>query len=182
MSENFRCLPETTYAAGKQSCDILINTYCRLYELDCTIIRPSNVYGPRQYNKNKHGLKTGLIVSAIVAHIERNDLSIEGNGEQSRDYIYVKDLVKIIVNNINKFKRNEVYHISSNKNLTVNEIVKTITSMFNDKIKIINTKRRLGDVDYHKLSNTKLRRISKISLTPFSEGIRETIKYYKKTI
>ena len=53
MNENFKCDPKTTYAARKFACDILIKTYSDLYNLDTVIIRPSNIYGPRQFNKNK---------------------------------------------------------------------------------------------------------------------------------
>ena len=178
MSENFKCNPKTTYAAGKFACDILIKTYSDLYNLDTVIIRPSNIYGPRQFNKNKHSLSPGLIVAAINSFKYNKNFQINGNGLQSRDYIYVKDFVKLLVKSFKKLKKNNIYHFSSNRNLKIIEIVKIIKNKFKYKNKIFYSKKRLGDVFYHKLNNKKLKKIINFKLTSFSKGIDETIKYY----
>ena len=178
MNENFKCDPKTTYAAGKFACDILIKTYSDLYNLDTVIIRPSNIYGPRQFNKNKHSLSPGLIVAAINSFKYNKNFQINGNGLQSRDYIYVKDFVKLLVKSFKKLKKNNIYHFSSNRNLKIIEIVKIIKNKFKYKKKIFYSKKRLGDVFYHKLNNKKLKKIINFKLTSFSKGIDETIKYY----
>lgn len=178
MNENFKCVPETTYAAGKLACDTLIKTYANLYKLDTVIIRPSNIYGPRQFNKNKHNLSPGLIVAAINSFKYNKSFKINGNGLQSRDYIYVKDFVKLLIKSFEKLKSNNIYHFSSNKNLKIIEIVKIIKAKFKNKDKISFSKKRLGDVFYHKLNNRKLKKIIDFRLTSFSKGIDETIKFY----
>ena len=178
MSENYKCIPETTYAAGKFACDTLIKTYTNLYNLDTVIIRPSNIYGPRQFNKNKHSLSPGLIVAAINSFKYNKSFKINGNGLQSRDYIYVKDFVKLLVKSFEKLKKNNIYHFSSNQNLKLIDIVKIIKNKFKYKNKIYYSKKRLGDVFYHKLNNKKLKKIIHFKLTSFSKGIDETIKYY----
>jgi UDP-glucose 4-epimerase len=178
MNENFKGVPETTYAAGKLACDTLIKTYTNLYNLDTIIIRPSNLYGPRQYNKNKHNLSPGLIVAAINSFKYNKSFQINGNGLQSRDFIYVKDFVKLLVKSFKKLKKNNIYHFSSNQNLKIIDIVKIIKNKFKYKNKIYYSKKRLGDVFYHKLNNKKLKKIINFRLTPFSKGVDETIKYY----
>lgn len=178
MNENYHCSPKTTYAAGKYACDILIQTFSSLYNLDTLIIRPSNIYGPRQYYKNRHGLQPGLIVSAIKSFQNNRAFKIQGNGKQSRDYIFVKDFVNLLVKSINKLKSNNIYHYSSNNNLTVKKIVHIIRRKFPKKTKISFKKKRLGDVFYHKLCNKKIKKILNFKLTNFSDGIDETIKFY----
>jgi UDP-glucose 4-epimerase len=178
MSEDYKCIPETTYAAGKFACDTLIKTYTNLYNLDTVIIRPSNIYGPRQYNKNKHSLSPGLIVAAINSFKYNKSFQINGNGLQSRDYIYVKDFVKLLVKSFKKLKKNNVYHFSSNQNIKIVDIVKIIKNKLKYKKKISFSKKRQGDVYYHKLNNKKLKTIIDFKLTSFSNGIDETIKYY----
>ena len=178
MREDYKCNPETTYAAGKYACDILIRTYTNLYNLNTTIIRPSNIYGSRQYNKNKQSLSPGLIVAAINSFKYNKNFQINGNGLQSRDYIYVKDFVRLVVRSLEKLKKNNIYHFSSNQNIKIIDIVKIIKNKFNYKKKISYSKKRLGDVYYHKLENKKLKKIINFKLTSFSQGIDETIKYY----
>lgn len=178
MKENYRCTPETTYASGKYACDVLIKTFSSLYDLDTLIVRPSNIYGPRQYFKNRHKLNAGLIVNAINSFKYNKIFRIEGNGKQSRDYIFVEDFVNLLVKTYNKLKPNQVYHFSSNINLSVNKITKVISKKFSIKPKIKFNKKRLGDVFYHKLCNKKLRKVVKFKLTSFSDGINKTIKSY----
>ena len=178
MREDYKCNPETTYAAGKYACDTLIRTYTSLYNLNTVIIRPSNIYGPRQYNKNKQSLSPGLIVAAINSFKYNKKFQINGNGLQSRDYIYVKDFVRLVVRSLEKLKKNNIYHFSSNQNIKIIDIVKIIKNKFNYKKKISYSKKRLGDVYYHKLENKKLKKIINFKLTLFSQGIDETIKYY----
>ena len=178
MNENYRCSPETTYAAGKYACDVLIQTFSSLYNLDTLIVRPSNIYGPRQYYKNRHDLKPSLIVSAINAFKKNRTFKIQGNGKQSRDYIFVKDFVYLLVKSFDKLKTKNIYHYSSNVNLSVNKITYIISKKFPKKSKIKFTKKRLGDVFYHRLCNKKLKKVLKFKLTKFSDGIDKTIKYY----
>jgi len=109
MSKDYKYNPETTYAAGKYACDNLIRTYTNLYNLNTSIIRPSNIYGSRQYNRNNQSLSPGLIVAAINSFKYDKNFQINGNGLQSRDYIYVKDLVSLVVRSFEKLKKNNIY-------------------------------------------------------------------------
>jgi UDP-glucose 4-epimerase len=178
MNENYRCSPKTTYAAGKNACDVLIQTFSSLYNLDTVIVRPSNIYGPRQYYKNRHGLNPSLIVSAINTFKKNKIFKIQGNGKQSRDFIFVKDFVYLLVKSFDKLKSKNIYHYSSNENLSVNKITNIISKKFTKKSKIKFTKKRLGDVFYHRLCNKKIKKVLNFQLTKFEDGIDETIKYY----
>ena len=128
--------------------------------------------------KNKQSLSPGLIVAAINSFKYNKNFQINGNGLQSRDYIYVKDFVRLVVRSLEKLKKNNIYHFSSNQNIKIIDIVKIIKNKFNYKKKISYSKKRLGDVYYHKLENKKLKKIVNFKLTLFSHGIDETIKYY----
>ena len=79
------------YAASKLGCEGICTAYREAYELDTTILRFSNVYGPHSIHKSS------IIPKFIKACINREPLKIYGDGSQTRDFIYVDDVVDIIL-------------------------------------------------------------------------------------
>ena len=90
MDEQHPLIPLTTYAAGKASADLLLQSYVNMFDLDAFIVRPFNNYGPRQ---NFEGEMAGVIPVTINKIMEGSPPEIHGDGSQTRDYIYVKDTI-----------------------------------------------------------------------------------------
>jgi UDP-glucose 4-epimerase len=88
-SETARPDPLSPYAAGKVGAEIYLNAFRHLYELDCSHIAPANVYGPRQ---DPHG-EAGVVAIFTQALLAGKPTKVYGDGSNTRDYVYVDDVV-----------------------------------------------------------------------------------------
>ena len=84
-------LPKSPYAASKASCELYLKTYHEAYGLNYVSLRYFNVFGPKQ---DKNSQYAAVIPNFISALLEGEKPIIYGDGEQTRDFIYVKDVVK----------------------------------------------------------------------------------------
>ena len=85
--------PASPYAAGKVAGEIYLNTFRRLYGLDCSHIAPANVYGPRQ---DPHG-EAGVVAIFAQALLSGKPTRVFGDGSNTRDYVYVDDVVDAFI-------------------------------------------------------------------------------------
>jgi len=85
--------PASPYAAGKVGGEIYLNTFRHLYNLDCSHIAPANVYGPRQ---DPHG-EAGVVAIFSQALLSGSPTKIFGTGSNTRDYVFVDDVVDAFV-------------------------------------------------------------------------------------
>jgi UDP-glucose 4-epimerase len=92
-SEDMPVNPASPYAAGKVAGEVYLNMYRNLYDLDCSHIAPANVYGPRQ---DPHG-EAGVVAIFAQALLAGRPTKIFGDGSDTRDYVYVDDVVDAFV-------------------------------------------------------------------------------------
>lgn len=92
-SESANTDPLSPYAAGKVAGEIYLNTFRHLYGLDCSHIAPANVYGPRQ---DPHG-EAGVVAIFAQALLSGKSTRVFGDGSNTRDYVYVDDVVDALV-------------------------------------------------------------------------------------
>ena len=85
--------PASPYAASKVAGEIYLNTFRHLYGMDCSHVAPSNVYGPRQ---DPHG-EAGVVAIFINALLAGEPTTVFGEGGNTRDYVYVGDVVDAFV-------------------------------------------------------------------------------------
>jgi len=85
--------PASPYAAGKVAGEIYLNTFRHLYGLDCSHIAPANVYGPRQ---DPHG-EAGVVAIFARALLSGKPTKVFGDGTNTRDYVFVDDVVDAFV-------------------------------------------------------------------------------------
>ncbi|HAZ28795.1 MAG TPA: dTDP-glucose 4,6-dehydratase [Candidatus Magasanikbacteria bacterium] len=93
MDETYELRPFSPYAASKAAVDRLCFAYVKTYDMDIAIVRPFNVFGERQ----KDGPGGALIPILVSRALEGEPLTIYGDGEQKRDYIYISDLIDAYV-------------------------------------------------------------------------------------
>ena len=91
VTEDFPIDPHSPYAASKSAGEIYLNTFRHLYGLDCSFVAPANVYGPRQ---NPQG-EAGVVAIFSEALLTGKPTKVIGAGSNTRDYIFVGDLVKL---------------------------------------------------------------------------------------
>ncbi len=178
IKENFLKKALSPYAASKIACDELVRAFSLYYEIPFLILRPFNTYGPRQSIRS-------LIPWIIYQILNSKEIKI-GNIDSKRDFIYVKDLVKIFEKIIekNNFEGEEI-NICSGKSYSVREIINFLFEISGKrkKIKIIKERKRPSKVEIEELLGDmeKLKKLIEIlPETDIREGLKETFEFYKK--
>lgn len=178
LIESMNPNPMSPYALQK----LVGEYYCKLYNLlfgiETISLRYFNVYGSRQDPSGEYAC---LIPKSINLALQEKSPEIYGDGEQTRDFTYVKDVVEANIlaattNNEKSF--GEIFNVGNNNNLSVNQVVKIIIGDRNIKPKykppVVEPKNTLADIS--KIKNF-------LGWTPkfnFEEGVKETIDWFKK--
>jgi UDP-glucose 4-epimerase len=115
--------PDTTYGLSKLLGEEVIRYFSETHKLPYVVFRPTNVYGL--------GATAGVIYSMISSAKQQNVVHITGDGEQIRDFIYVDDAVRAIMEVILQNKRNKTYNLSSQELLTVRQLAAKIITRVN---------------------------------------------------
>jgi len=123
MDEDHPLNPRTPYAASKTAGEHIVKSYLRTYGIDMVIVRPFNNFGPRQ-NKGSYAGVIPIIINRIQQGIP---IEIFGDGEQSRDFIFVKSTAEAMVRIIkNEETRGRTVNVASGKETTINNLVDLI--------------------------------------------------------
>ena len=178
MDENHPLNGTTPYAASKAACDLLVLSYCRTFNIDASIIRPFNNYGPRQNEKSYAG-----VIPLTIKHILKNESPvIFGDGTQTRDYLFVTDTARAAIKVYNSPNtRAKVLNIASGREISIQYLMQFIADYLGFKKPIKYTDQRPGDVKRH-IANVYLAE-DLIGFHPsvsFEEGLKKTIEWYKK--
>lgn len=166
--------PSSPYSASKAAADLLTMAYHRTYNLNVTISRCSNNFGPFQHEEK-------LIPKTISNAVSGKDIPIYGSGENIRDWIYVLDHCKAVDAIIHRGKDGEIYNIGADNELSNMQMVKYILSALgkNDSI-IKHTEDRKGHDLRYAIDSSKLRKELGFSdYSPFSEKLAETVEWYR---
>ncbi|CAH0122355.1 UDP-glucose 4-epimerase [Paenibacillus sp. CECT 9249] len=176
ITENHLIRPISFYGISKYVPEQYIAIYSELYGLDYTILRYSNAYGPRQVSYGEGG-----VVSIFIDKLINNEYPvIFGDGEQIRDFIFVKDIVSANLSAINNGSR-DVYNISSGTETTINKLLSNICYTLGVEYSPQYASSRKGDILHSCLSNEKA--IKDLGWNPefsLDHGILETCEYYQK--
>lgn len=180
MSENHPLRPHTPYAAGKASADLQILAWHKVFGQDLAIVRPFNTYGPRQ----NEGLYAGVIPQTIKRILTGEKPVLEGSGRQTRDFIYVSDVVRAAIDIYKQKKtRGRVINIATGKETSIKTIINLIAKNLNYQSQILRKPKRAGDVQRH-CADIKLAK-SLIGFRPtvnFKDGFKKTIDWYKNNL
>jgi UDP-glucose 4-epimerase len=178
LKENSKIDPLSFYAVSKYSSENYIRLYQDIYGINYTIFRYSNVYGPRQGQDGEGG-----VISTFIQNMLNGEIStIYGDGKQTRDFIYVKDVAKANISALN-IGDNKVFNIGSNKTTNINQLYKIISDTLgiNSSPKYLPVK--VGDILHSKLDNSKAKKFLKWSPSwDLENGLLETIQWYNRSI
>tara|TARA_A100001011_G_scaffold400374_1_gene514448 strand:+ start:14899 stop:15783 length:885 start_codon:yes stop_codon:yes gene_type:complete len=174
-SENTVCKPVSNYGISKLCAEKLVEKL-KYYKIKYKIFRIYNAYGPLQDLKN---LKQGMISIYLSQILKNNKVEIKGSIKRYRDFIYIEDLINIMLNK--KLKVNNIYNIGTGKKTYVFEVIKIIEKITNKKIKIINKNNTKGDVFGSQADVSKIKKfINPVFKTKVYDGIKKTIKSITK--
>lgn len=175
MDEKHPRNPTTTYAAGKAAADLAVESFVHMFGLDACIVRPFNNYGPRQNHK---GLLAGVIPITAWRILNQGMPEIHGDGQQSRDFIHVRDTVDAVVKLFRVLPAGESVNISTDNQVTIGDLVTRIAAILGYQGEILRKPARAADVLCHNASNQKVHSLIDYSLTDFDNGLRETLDWY----
>jgi len=178
ISEEHPVQPLSFYGASKYAAELYIKLYSQLHHIPYTILRYANVFGPRQTSTGEGG------VVAIFCNefINNSNLVIFGDGEQTRDFIYVKDVANANLATL-KNGHNETFNIGSNQKTSINRLFTLVSENFNSNFSCSYQPRKDGDILFSCLNNSKA--IEKLNWQPsytFTKGLQETLIYYQKLL
>ncbi len=177
VSETSDKNPFSPYGIIKLSIENFLLYFKTRYNINFDVYRVSNVYGEGQ-NTSK-GL--GLINTLLEKIITEGKITVYGNGETLRNYIYVKDVAGLLSQSVTSdISVSSTFNISSDDSLTINQIVDIIKNTVTEKFEVVKTESRLSDNSAIDLDNSKIKKaIPYFKFTPIAKGITETYSYIK---
>ena len=171
--------PRFSYSGGKIASELLALHYAKARGLEVVIFRPHNFYGPQMGNEH--------VIPEIIKKlyvIKKNydgkvvDLNIQGSGNETRSFCYISDAAEGCIIAGEKGLNGEIYHIGTQDEITISELIHLIAKEMQIKIKIVpgslldgSTNKRCPDIN----------KISKIGYTPvvnLQQGLQKTISWY----
>jgi dTDP-glucose 4,6-dehydratase len=166
--------PRGVYDEAKRFAEAITLAYHRAHGVDTKIVRIFNTYGPRMR------LRDGRAVPAFVSQALANeDVTVFGDGKQTRSFCYVSDLVRGILSLMNA-KTNEPVNIGNPHELTIEEIARTIVRLIGSTSKIVYRPLPVDDPKQRQPDITRARTLlgwePKVGL---EEGLRTSIEYFK---
>lgn len=162
------------YGISKHTPEHYIKMYSELYNLKYTIFRYANVYGPRQDPKGEGGV-VSIFVDLMLGQKRPR---IFGDGQQTRDFIHVYDIVKANLSALEKGD-NELMNISTASQDSVNDLVDNLNQISNYRLEPIYEEARAGDILHSSLDNSRAKEI--LAWSPdydFKSGLKQTAEYY----
>lgn len=167
--------PGSPYGVSKHTFEHYLRLYSIFYGLKYTALRYSNVYGPRQ----DYSGEAGVIAIFMSKMLSDDELTINGDGEQIRDYIYVDDVVDANVKALGGGD-GEILNIGTGLGISVNTVFRKLKEMLGYKKDPLHAPLPLGDLRRIYLDNRR----AKTSLgwqpkTSFEEGLAKTVEWFK---
>lgn len=174
-SENTPENPDSPYGLNKLIIDnYLQNYYSKVRQLNFVSLRLANVYGPRQDPKGE----AGVIAIFVNNLLKKRQCYINGSGRQTRDFIYVSDVVNSCLKSINRGQG--IYNIGTTKETSINQLYQIISELITEK-EVKHHKAIPGEVFRSALKIDKAKR--ELSWQPkvnLKSGIRKTINYFQE--
>ena len=176
-NEEMRRVPISPYGAAKLACEAYMYVYHHVYGLKTTSLRYFNVYGPRQRDDSPY---TGVIAIWFNRARNNQNLIVFGDGEQSRDFTFVKDVVQANILAGEKDAPGEIFNIGAGNPITLNNLGKLILKLTGkENLKLEYTDPRPGDIKHSYADLTKAKNL--LGFQPKykqEEGLREYFNWY----
>ncbi|MHA2305481.1 MAG: NAD-dependent epimerase/dehydratase family protein [Candidatus Hodarchaeales archaeon] len=181
---NFIPAPENTpeepispYGLSKLVAEKYLKWFHEVYGISYSIIRPANIYGPRQDPMGEAG-----VISIFLGKISNNmPVEIFGDGTDTRDYVYVKDITDICLKAMNSTNIN-TYNAGTGKQTSLLDLVNIIQEVTQKEVKKKFSPPRAGDVKHISLDISRVEKeLEWIPSTNLIDGIRETWNWYVRS-
>jgi UDP-glucose 4-epimerase len=170
--------PVSPYGASKLAGEGYCSAYKRTYGIDTVALRFGNVYGPGSTHKSS------VVAKFIKRALDKEPLEIYGDGSQTRDFIYIDDLIEAIMRAaMTNAVGGEVFQIATHRETTVGEMTDRLLAVLRGAgvrdVQVVNGETRLGDVKRNYSDTTKAReQLGWTARVNLDEGLLKTVSYF----
>lgn len=180
-NENMNLNPQSPYAVSKYTGELYLRLFWRLYKFPSVSLRLFNVYGP---NQSLNSLYAAVIPKFITSLLRGEVPIIYGDGGQTRDFIFVEDVVSVMIECINKEETNgKIYNIGSGKGVSIKNLYKLISDIMGRRIEPLYMPMRDGEIKHSYADITLIK--SELGWTPkytLEDGLKITIEWYANSM
>lgn len=150
LKENERVIPLSGYGADKLGCELHGQVGWGIHRIPNIGLRFFNVYGPRQNSSSVYAGVISIFLNELNAG--KNE-TIFGDGEQTRDFVYIKDAVYFLTSCMEKLEYehsfgSDVFNVCTGHATSINDLAESLKELTHEPSKIIHLEKRLGDVQY----------------------------------
>lgn len=175
LSEDAPVRPFSPYGAAKAAGEVYLNTYWQMHGLDCSHVALANAYGPRQ----DHRGEAGVVAVFTNALLEGRPTRVFGDGGNTRDYVYVDDVVEALRLTAEKGRPGVRYNIGTGRQTTDRELHAIVAKAVGALDDPEYVPARLGDVRASALDASLARReLGWVPRFTLAEGVRRTVAHF----
>jgi nucleoside-diphosphate-sugar epimerase len=176
--EDMAALPVSPYAVAKLACEGYCRSFSEVYGLDAVSLRYFNIFGPRQDPLSHYA---AVIPKFITAFLRGQSLVVFGDGEQSRDFTYVDNVIDANMRAAEAAEiSGKVFNIACGERITLNVLIEELREITGLDVTVEYAARRPGEVRHSEADITSARRALGYRPTvPFAQGLRRTVEFYE---
>jgi len=178
--ETMQPVPRSPYALQKLVGEEYSRLFTQLYGLETVSIRYFNVFGPRQDPNSQY---SGVIARFITALLQGNSPVVYGDGEQTRDFTYIDNVVMAVLAACTAPRASgEVINVATGDRVSLNQLFQKLCAIINVEIEPIYESSRPGDVRDSLADCTKAKeRLGYQPFVNFEDGLRLTVEWYRQS-
>jgi UDP-glucose 4-epimerase len=173
-------LPKSPYGITKLDGELYLSMYNDLFNLGTVSLRYFNVFGPGQDPKSQYSAAIPIFVNRAIGN---QPIIIYGDGEQTRDFIFVKDVVKANILAAENSGAAGTFNVATGRAVTINRIARMVIEETGSSSKIIYEDERPGDIR-HSLASIEETK-NRLKFNPdydLEQGMRETVRYFMNRV
>ena len=176
-AEDSPLCPQSPYAAEKAFGEALCSMSASLWGLEASALRFFNVYGPRQVAGSNY---SGVITAFVTALESERDMLLHGDGEQTRDFVFVGDVVEAIQAALGH-RETGVFNIGTGLGTSIRELGTTLAGLGGRVARFERTAARPGDVRHSRACTTRATEaLGFTARTELMEGLRKTLLWQRE--
>jgi nucleoside-diphosphate-sugar epimerase len=174
--------PRYSYGGGKIASELLLINYAKQFGLSSKIFRPHNVYGP---DMGQEHVIPQLIEKVVIAKektptADSISIQIQGDGLQTRAFIYIDDFARSVSIMLKKGLDGNVYHLGNEEEVTILDLVKEIGSALELQIEAIPSEAPKGATNRRCPDISKIASLGYVKEVSLAEGVARTVEWYHK--
>jgi len=178
VPEDHPATPQSPYGVAKHAVEEYLRVYQELYDLDYLVFRFFNVYGPYQHPES------GALVPVVMSRLARDQgVFVTGDGSQTRDFIYVRDITEFIVEGLEGDVKNEVINMGTGEETEILYTIELVADVVDVEPEIERKPERPDEVDDFYADTTKCETLfERKPNTGLREGLEETYDWMREEL